>query len=132
MDTIEITVRVNKVNAERVKEVGTAHNGTLEDDKTAHALAETMEPAVPLAKKIIDHEILCFTLETEENAAAFVEAASEAIGVAPGIFKGTMTARKKKKKKKKKKKPASNRRNKGPASACGSAGNIVPTLMLSA
>ena len=93
MDTIEITVRVNKVNAGKVKKVGTAHNGTLEDDKTAHALAETEEPAVPLAEKIIDHEILCFTFETEENAAAFVEAASEAIGVAPGIFKGTMTAR---------------------------------------
>jgi len=51
MDTIEITVRVNKVNAGKVKEVGTAHNGTLEDDKTAHALAETEEPAVPLAEK---------------------------------------------------------------------------------
>ena len=83
MDTIEITVRVNKVNAGRVKEVGTAHNGTLEDDKMAHALAETEEPAVPLAEKIIDHEILCFMFETEENAAAFVEAASEAIGVDP-------------------------------------------------
>ena len=59
----------------------------------AHALAETEEPAVPLAEKIIDHEILCFMFETEENAAAFVEAASEAIGVAPGILKGTMTAR---------------------------------------
>jgi hypothetical protein len=77
MDTIEITVRVNKVNAGKVKEVGTAHNGTLEDDKTAHALAETEEPAVPLAEKIIDHEILCFTFETEGNAAAFVDAASE-------------------------------------------------------
>ena len=57
MDTIEITVRVNKVNAGRVKEVGTAHNGTIEEDKTAHALAE----------KIIDHEILCFTFETERS-----------------------------------------------------------------
>jgi hypothetical protein len=45
MDTIEITVRVNKVNAERVKEVGTAHNGTLDDDKTAHALATASEPS---------------------------------------------------------------------------------------
>ena len=29
----------------------------------------------------------------KQNAAGFVEAAAEAIGVAPGIFKGTMTAR---------------------------------------
>jgi len=93
MDTIEVPVRVNKVNAAKVKEVGTAHNGTLEDRKTAHALAETEEPAVPLAEKIVDHEILCFTFESEETATAFVDAASEAIGVAPGIFKGTMTAK---------------------------------------
>lgn len=93
MDAIEITVRVNKVNAGMVREVGTAHNGILERDKTARALAETEEPAVPLAEKISDHEILCFTFESEENAASFVEAASEALGVAPGIFKGTMTAR---------------------------------------
>jgi hypothetical protein len=116
MDTIEITVRVNKVNAGKVKEVGTAHNGTLEDDKTAHALAETEEPAVPLAEKIIDHEILCFTFETEERAAAFVEAASEAIGVAPGIFKG-MTAQRDGEKfdlpVPDKVKPPSNRGNKG-------------------
>jgi hypothetical protein len=32
-------------------------------------------------------------LKTEGNAAAFVDAASEATGVAPGIFKATMTAR---------------------------------------
>jgi hypothetical protein len=68
MDTIEITVRVNKVNAGRVKEVGTARSGALEDDKTAHALADTEEPAVPLAEKIIDHQILCFTFETEERS----------------------------------------------------------------
>jgi len=67
MDTIEITVRVNKVNAVKVKEVGTAHNGTLEEDKTAHALAETEEPAVPHAEKIIDHEILCFTFEQKRT-----------------------------------------------------------------
>ena len=92
-DPIDITVRVNKVNAAKVREVGTAHNGTLEDDKTAHALAESEEPAVPLAEKIVDHEILCFMFESEESAAAFVEAAAAAIGVAPGIFKGAMTAR---------------------------------------
>lgn len=93
MDTIELTVRVNKVNAAKVKEVGTAHNGALEDRKTAHALASAEEPAVPLAEKIIDHEILCFAFESEESAAAFLDAAAEAIGVAPGILKGTMTAK---------------------------------------
>ena len=79
--------RPNKMKAERVKEVRTAHSGTLEDDKTMHALAETEKPAVPLAEKIMDHEILCFTFATEENAAAVVDAASEAIGVTPGIFR---------------------------------------------
>jgi hypothetical protein len=71
---------------------------------------------VPLAEKIIDHEILCFTFETEERAAAFVEAASEAIGVAPGIFKG-MTAQRDGEKfdlpVPDKVKPPSNRGNKG-------------------
>jgi hypothetical protein len=93
MDKIELTVLVNKVNTARVKEVGTAHGGTFEDRRTAHALAETDEPAVPLAEKVIDHDILCFTFDATKDATAFVDAASEAIGVAPGIFKGTMTAR---------------------------------------
>jgi hypothetical protein len=93
MEKIEITVLVNKVNTARVKEVGAAHGGTFEDRRTAHALAETDEPPVPLADKVIDHDILCFTFDATNDATAFVDAASEAIGVAPGIFKGTMTAR---------------------------------------
>ena len=39
MDKIQLTVLVNKVNTGRVKEVGLAHGGTLEDRTTAHALA---------------------------------------------------------------------------------------------
>ena len=92
MDKIELTVLVNKVNTGRVKEVGTAHGGTLEDLTSAHALAETEEPAVPLAEKVIDHDILNFTFDTTKDARAFADAAAAAIGVAPGIFKGTMTA----------------------------------------
>jgi hypothetical protein len=92
MDKIELTVLVNKVNTGRVKEVGTAHAGTLKDLTSAHALAETEEPAVPLAEKVIDHDILCFTFDTTKDATAFADAAAAAIGVAPGIFKGTMTA----------------------------------------
>jgi hypothetical protein len=92
MDKIELTVLVNKVNTAKVKEVGTAHGGTFHRT-TAHALAETEEPAVPLAEKIIDHDILYFTFDATKDATAFVDAASQAIGVAPGIFKGTMTAR---------------------------------------
>jgi hypothetical protein len=92
MDKIELTVLVNKVNTAKVKEVGSAHGGTLEDRTTAHALAETEEPAVPLAEKVIDHDILGFTFDTTKDASAFVDAAAAAIGVAPGIFKGTMTA----------------------------------------
>ena len=92
MDKIELTVLVNKVNTGRVKEVGTAHGGTLEGLKSAHALAETEEPAVRLAEKVIDHDILCFTFDTTKDATAFADAAAAAIGVAPGIFKGTMTA----------------------------------------
>ena len=53
MNKIELTVLVNKVNTAKVKEVGTAHGGTFEDRMTAHALAETEEPAVPLAEKVI-------------------------------------------------------------------------------
>ena len=92
MDKIELTVLVNKVNTGKVKEVGTAHGGTLEDRTTAHALAETEEPPVPLAEKVIDHDILCFTFDTTKDALAFVNAAAAAVGVAPDIFKGTMTA----------------------------------------
>ena len=92
MDKIQLTVLVNKVNTGRVKEVGTAHGGTLEDLTSAHALAETEEPAMPLAEKVIDHDILCFTFDGTKDARAFAEAAADAIGVAPGIFKGTMTA----------------------------------------
>ena len=92
MDKIELTVLVNKVNTAKVKEVGSAHGGTLEDRTTAHALAETEEAAVPLAEKVIDHDILCFTFDTTKDATAFADAAAAAIGVAPGIFKGTMTA----------------------------------------
>jgi hypothetical protein len=92
MDKIELTVLVNKVNTGRVKEVGTAHGGTLKDLTSAHALAETEEPAMPLAEKVIDHDILCFTFDTTKDATAFADAAAAAIGVAPGIFKGTMTA----------------------------------------
>lgn len=92
MDKIELTVLVNKVNTGRVKEVGTAHGGTLRDLTSAHALAETEEPAVPLAEKVIDHDILNFTFDTTKDARAFADAAAAAIGVAPGIFKGTMTA----------------------------------------
>ena len=92
MDKIELTVLVNKVNTTKVKEVGSAHGGTLEDRTTAHALAETEKPAVPLAEKVIDHDILCFTFDATKDASAFVDAAAAAIGVAPGIFKSTMTA----------------------------------------
>jgi hypothetical protein len=92
MDKVELAVIVNKVNAAKVKEVGMANGGTVEDRTTAHALAETEEPAVPLAEKVIDHDILRFTFGTEKDATAFVDAAAAAIGVAPGIFKGTMTA----------------------------------------
>jgi hypothetical protein len=92
MDKIELTVLVNKVNTAKVKEVGSAHGGTLQDRTTAHALAESEEPAVPLAEKVIDHDILCFTFDTTKDASAFVDAAAAAIGVAPGIFKSTMTA----------------------------------------
>lgn len=90
MDKIELTVLVNKVNTVRVKEVGTVHGGTLQDRTSGHALAETEEPAVPLAEKVIDHDILQFTFDTAKDATAFAEAAAAAIGVAPGIFKGTM------------------------------------------
>ena len=76
-----------------MKEVGADHRGTLEDRTTAHALAETDEPPVPLAEKVIDHDILCFTFDATKDASAFANAASEAIGVAPSIFKATMTAR---------------------------------------
>jgi hypothetical protein len=93
MEKIELTVLVNKVNTAKVKEVGTAHNGTFQDRTTAHALAEAEEPAVRLAEKVIDHDILYFTFDSTKDATAFVDAASEAIGVAPGILKGTMTAR---------------------------------------
>lgn len=92
MDKIQLTVLVNKVNTGRVKEVGTAHGGTLEDLTSAHALAETEEPAMPLAEKVIDHDILCYTFDETKDATAFAEAAADAIGVAPGIFKATMTA----------------------------------------
>ncbi len=92
MDKIELTVLVNKVNTAKLKEVGSAHGGTLEDRTTAHALAETEEPAVPLAEKMIDHDILCFTFDTTKDAIAFADAAAAGIGVAPGIFKGTMSA----------------------------------------
>ena len=93
MDKVELTVLVNKVNTAKVKEVGSAHGGTFEDRTTAHALAEKEEPPVPLAEKVIDHDILCFTFDATKDATAFVDAASEAIGVAPGVFKSTMTAR---------------------------------------
>jgi len=93
MEKIELTVLVNKVNTARVKEVGKAHGGTLEERKTAHALAETEEPAEPLAEKMIDHDILHFAFGATKDASAFADAAAAAIGVAPGIFKGTMTAR---------------------------------------
>jgi hypothetical protein len=92
MDNIELTVLVNKVNTGRVKEVGAAHGGTLKDRTSGHALAETEEPAVPLAEKVIDHDILCFTFDATKDATAFADAAAAAIGVAPGIFKGTMSA----------------------------------------
>ena len=91
MDKIELTVLVNKVNTGKVKEVGTARGGAFEQRTTAHALAETEAPPVPLAEKVIDHDILCFTFDTTNEASAFVDAAAAAIGVAPGIFKGTMT-----------------------------------------
>jgi hypothetical protein len=58
MDKIELTVLVNKANTAKVKEVGTAHGGTVEDRTTVHALAETKEPAVRQAEKVIDHDIL--------------------------------------------------------------------------
>jgi hypothetical protein len=93
MDKIELTVLVNKVNAARVVEVGKTHRGQLEDRKTAHALAETEEPAVPLAEKMIDHDIVCLTFESDQDATAFADAAATAIGVTPDIFKGTLTAR---------------------------------------
>jgi hypothetical protein len=93
MDKVELEVLVNKVNTSRVKEVGIAHGGTLEDRTTAHALAPSKEPADPLAEKVIDHDILRFTFETSSIASAFVNAAAVAIGVTPDIFKSTMTAR---------------------------------------
>jgi len=93
MNKVELEVLGNKVNMGRVKEIGTAHGGTLEDRKTAHALAPTEEPADPLTEKVIDHDILCFTFETTKEASAFVDAASVAIGVTPDIFKSTMTAK---------------------------------------
>lgn len=92
MDKLVLTVLVNKVNTPKVKEVGSAHSGTLEDRTTAHALADTEEPAVLFAENVIDHDILCFLFDTTNDASAFVNAAAAAIGVAPGIFKSTMTA----------------------------------------
>jgi hypothetical protein len=68
MDKIELTVLVNKVNTAKVKEVGTAHGGTFEDRTTAHALAETEELVVPLAEKVIDHDILYFTFDATKDA----------------------------------------------------------------
>lgn len=93
MDKIELTVLVNKVNTARVVEIGKAHRGLFEERKTAHALAESEDAAVPLAEKVVDHDIVCMTFESELDAAAFAEAAAAAIGVAPDIFKGTLTAR---------------------------------------
>jgi hypothetical protein len=92
MDKIQLAVLVNKVNAEKIKEIGTAHGGTLEVLRSAHALAETEEPAVQLAEKVIDHDILGFTFDSTKDTKAFADAAADALGVAPGIFKGTMTA----------------------------------------
>jgi hypothetical protein len=92
MDKIELTVLVNKVNTAKLKEVGSAHGGTLEDRTTAHALAETEKSALPLAEKVIDHDILYFTFDKTEDAIAFADAAAAAMGVAPGILKGTMSA----------------------------------------
>jgi hypothetical protein len=92
MDKIELAVLVNKVNTAKVKEVGSAHGGTLQDRTTAHALAPTEEPAEPLAEKIIDHDILRFTFGSTKEGSAFADAAAAAIGVAPDIFKSTMTA----------------------------------------
>jgi len=92
MDNIELTILVNKVNTGRVKQVGTAHGGSLNDRTTAHALAKTEEPADLLAEKVIDHDILCFTFRTSKNASEFVDAAAAAIGVTPDIFKSTLTA----------------------------------------
>ena len=93
MEKIELTVLVNKVNTGKVKEVGSAHGGTLEDRTTAHALADTEQPADKRAEKVIDHDILCLAFKTAKEASAFVDAAASAIGVAPDIFKSTMTAR---------------------------------------
>ncbi len=93
MQQIELTVLVNKVNTGKVKEVGVAHRGTLVDRTTAHALAETQEPADKLAEKVVDHDIVRFTFDTPEDASAFVDAAALTIGVTPDIFKGTMTAK---------------------------------------
>lgn len=93
MDKIELTVLVNKVNTGKVKEVGAAHGGRLEDRTTAHALAEKEEPANKLAEKVVDHDILCFAFGTATEASAFVDAAAAVIGVTPDIFKSTMTAK---------------------------------------
>ncbi len=93
MDKIELTVLVNKINTARVVDVGRAHRGRFEDRRTAHALAETEEPAVPLGEKVVDHDIVCLAFDSEQDATAFADAAAAAIGVAPDIFKGTMTAR---------------------------------------
>lgn len=93
MDKIELTVLVNKVNTGKVKEAGAARGGRLQDRTTAHALAESEEPADKLAEKVVDHDILCFAFEAPEKASAFVEAAAAAIGVTPDIFKSTMTAK---------------------------------------
>lgn len=93
MDKIELTILVNKVNTEKIKEVGKAQGGTLQDRTTAHALADTEEPASPLAEKVIDHDILRFTFQTTENTAAFVDAAAAVIGVTAALLKGTMTTK---------------------------------------
>ena len=92
MDKIQLTVLVNKVNTAKVKAVGQTHGGTIQDRTSAHALAGNEEPAVPLAEKVIDHDILCLAFDSAAAATAFVDGASAAIGVAPGIFAGTMTA----------------------------------------
>ena len=47
---------------------------------------------MPLAEKVIDHDILHFSFEKTKDATAFADAAAAAIGAAPGIFKGTMSA----------------------------------------
>ncbi len=91
MDAVYLEIIVNKVNTQKVLEAATANNGTIEDRTTAHALADTEEPRSPLAEKVIDHDILRFTFESEETATTFVEAAAAVIGVTPALLKGTMT-----------------------------------------